>query len=69
MSRCPQCDCEGEKVIYLGFPMKLCPNEWCNTVWGNWSWVAHRWFNGYFMRYDGNYLPALWHWLTGDLNE
>ena len=67
--RCPRCDCEAHKVIYLGLPMKLCSDEPCRCLWGFWSWVPVLWFNGGFMEYEGSYWPALWHWLFGNLGE
>ena len=66
--RCPRCKEAGIAVIYAGFPMKLCSGDECSTLWGFWSWLPRLWFNGVFMRYDGWYVPALWHWLSGDLD-
>ena len=53
----------------MGMPMRLCLDDYCYTVWGFWSWVPCVWFNGWFMKYEGWYVVALWHWLFGDLNE
>jgi len=66
MKKCPECGCEADKVIYMGFPMKLCPNERCNTLWGFWSWIPCIWFNGWFMKYKGCYFDALIAWLAED---
>ena len=64
---CPNCGKDAKKVIYFGFPMRLCPV--CQTLYGFWSWVPCLWFNGAFMTYDGLYLKALWYWLRGGFNH
>jgi len=56
------------KVIYMGFPMELNTNEKPMQLRGFWSFVAD-WFpvdsgGWYFQSYKGNYLIALWEWLT-----
>ena len=66
---CPLCGDDPKKVIYMGFPMKLCGDDQCNCLGGFWSWVPALWFNGWFMQYDGCYLPALWEWLFGGQGE
>ncbi len=74
--KCPLCGYEAMKVIYMGFPMKLCMNEEeCNCLWGMWSWVLRvfpvavedefadePYFR--FQGYRGSYLRALWTFLT-----
>ena len=69
MTDCPRCSEESAKVIYMGFPMRLCSDDECNTLWGFWSWVPLPWFNGCFLEYEGSYWAALWHWMFGDLND
>ena len=61
---CPSCKADGDKVIYMGIPVKLCMNENCNTVWGFWSFIM-TWipFNGYFTVYEGNYFVELFYWI------
>lgn len=63
MKKCPACKAEATKVIYFGMPMYLCSEEYCNTVWGFWSWIPAMRFNGAFMEYAGSYWLALWTWL------
>jgi hypothetical protein len=65
MKKCPTCQSEAKRVIYMGFPVWLCSDDGCNTLWGFWSWVPGLYFNGAFMEYEGSYWPALWHWLFG----
>ena len=67
--KCPLCSRPGEKVIYAGFPMKLCTDNECRCLWGFWSFIPHVSFNGFFFTYEGSYLPALWTWLTGDITD
>ena len=67
--KCPICETEGKKVIYLGFPMHLCKDDNCNCVWGFWSWVTIPWFNGVFLEYEGSYWSALWHWCFGEQED
>jgi hypothetical protein len=60
------------KVIYMGFPMRLCATEDCGCLQGMWSLVLHIGlvpFNGYFMTYDRGYLNALWCWLTSGWDD
>jgi hypothetical protein len=64
---CENCGSKGQKVLYAGFPMFLCSRETCSTVWGRFARVTELMpFDGWFMRYDGPYLGALWYWLTND---
>jgi hypothetical protein len=67
--KCCVCGSDASRVMYLGLPMWLCNNEGCSIVWGFWSWLPTLWFNGAFVKYDGWYLPALWNWLFGKLDE
>lgn len=70
---CPACHREALKVIHFGFPIYLCVNDGCNTVWGFWSRISVRMemFFGFlnqsggfnFMVYSGSYWKALWVWL------
>lgn len=67
--RCPDCGSAGWRVIYLGFPMKLCEDDACCTVWGFWSWLPF-WFpvvsdTGFkFTAYEpGHYWSSLRAWL------
>jgi len=69
VSKCPLCKSEGVKVIYMALPMKLCSEDHCNCLWGFWSDISTLWFTGVFMEYKGAYLPALFHWLFGDVRE
>lgn len=69
MKKCSICKKEMWKVIYAGFPMRLCSNEECNNVSGFWSFVIDLLdpilpFNGMFYRYGNWYIPALFRWLT-----
>jgi len=73
MEKCNSEDCNGtlDKVLYMGFPMKLCNNRECNLVSGGWSWILFPLskvgaFNGYFVIYTGSYLKALWFFLKGN---
>lgn len=61
--KCPECQADANKVIYMGAPMKTCDD--CHLLWGFWSFIPF-WFgyNGVMMQYDGSYLKALWYWLT-----
>jgi hypothetical protein len=63
--KCPLCESLSKKVIYMGFPMKMCPDSSCNCMWGFWSWIPRIWFNGVCMEYDGDYLAALVYWMSG----
>lgn len=72
---CPACQSEAVKVIYFGLPMKLCSDPQCCCLFGALSWVATVLpipsTNEYgepgwgFLAYEGGYLRALWHWLSG----
>jgi hypothetical protein len=71
---CPTCgDVDSVRVIYFGFPMWLCMDEECSTVWGFWSFMIDSfpmigededgdpcWA---FFVYEGNYLKGLWQWM------
>jgi|TARA_Y100000310_G_C20691033_1_gene822208 hypothetical protein len=62
--KCPGCDNESNKAIYMGFPLRLCTNEDCLTLFGFWSWIMDIVpFNGWFYIYEGNYFIALYYWL------
>lgn len=67
-SECPLCKDVQIKVIYAGFPFKLCCNEDCFNVTGFWSWVPHIYFNGIFFPYVGSYWQNLYAWLTSDFD-
>lgn len=66
---CPTCGREAQKVIYAGFPMRLCG---CSCLFGVFAPVVE-WFpiatdDGAFafMAYNGSYWPALLRWVTGE---
>lgn len=65
--KCVNCQKEtAKKVIYMGFPMKLCTD--CHTLWGFWWFILilFPWsMDGEFafMTYKGSYWLALWYWL------
>lgn len=53
-----------DKAIYAGLPVRMCFADDCNTLWGFWSeLMLYLPFNGWFYRYEGSYLVALYHWL------
>lgn len=65
---CPACGAKAIRVMYSGFPGKLCESEECSTGWGFWTFM---WtivpFNGHFVGYaKRGYLRALWSFLRGD---
>jgi hypothetical protein len=61
---CERCGSGGLlKVIYSGLPGKLCPE--CRELRGPALFACKVFFNGYFMAYEGPYLPALFYWLRG----
>ncbi len=63
---CPLCGKQSVKVIYYGLPHRLCCDEACSCMFGFWfELTRYLPFNGFLMIYEGPYLPALWHWLTG----
>lgn len=63
---CPLCKQNGvSKVLYYGFPMKLCDNQDCNCVTGFWQWIHNFHFDGFFIGYTGSYFSGLWFWLSG----
>lgn len=76
---CPRCGTSAWRVIYLGLPMWLCPDDGCVTVFGFWSrvtaWLPIASYDEHgqpafaFMPYEGWYLPALWLWLMGAEGE
>jgi len=61
--KCPLCGGDFYKVIYFGFPMKMCKDEECGCGWGFWAWIPGIYYTGYCMSYTGPYLKALWFWL------
>ncbi len=62
---CLLCRSPSHKVIYFGFPMRLCSDIRCSCLFGFWERVTRYLpFNGMFFVYHGSYLPALWLWLT-----
>lgn len=69
MKACKHCGSDTSKVIYAGFPMRLCVNGFCNGVDGFWSFVVSAMpiatddGEFAFMAYDGSYLRALFAWL------
>lgn len=61
---CPLCDNVSIKVIYYGFPVRLCQVKSCSCLFGFWSNITvHFPFNGVLFPYDGFYLTALLKWL------
>lgn len=70
---CPNCKQQATRAIYLAFPLWLCTDERCMTVFGFWSeivmlapittWDEDEGPVWKFMRYKGSYLKALWHWM------
>ncbi|MDD2853868.1 MAG: hypothetical protein PHY09_18425 [Desulfuromonadaceae bacterium] len=64
MAKCPWSSCGGKahKVIYAGFPMKMCDD--CSTLWGFWAIIPALYFHGYLFIYEESYLKGLWEWLT-----
>lgn len=60
---CTECESKTYKVLYAGFPMRLCSNPHCAAIFGFWAFVLE-WlpFTGYFVKYD-HYWSALW-WLV-----
>lgn len=65
---CPNCGlADPIKVIYFGFPMTLCTDEACGSVWGCWTFILDLipsedkdWI---FFVYKNSYLLGLWQWL------
>lgn len=64
-SHCPH---EPTKVIYMGFPMRLCKCGEHHVI-GFWSFILEIHFDGVFFKYEGAYLLALWNWLTKPMEE
>lgn len=65
--KCPLCEkTDPHKVIYFGFPILLCKDEYCSCMYGFWSSAA-KFFphNGWLMAYEGSYWIALFCWLLG----
>lgn len=63
--RCPCCEGEFQRVMYMGFPGKLCQDPECRTLVGPAMWATSIFFNGWFVTYEkGGYWRALWGWLT-----
>lgn len=57
---CPVCKDESFKVIYMGFPMKMCSDDACRCVHGFFSPImGFIPFNGVMFKYEGNYLKGL----------
>lgn len=70
MERCPACEKESHKVLYLGFPMRLCEDgQECANLFGFWSFIPAIWFNGTFMEYTGSYFSALWSFLFDPIDD
>lgn len=66
--KCPDCNNDASKAIYLGLPMNVCladDSVNCWKVYGFWSFVCEVYFNGVFMLYRGSYLKALYAWVRG----
>lgn len=71
---CPTCKAAPIKVIFMGFPMKLCSEFYCSTIWGFWSFILDilpittggMWA---FLGYEGRYLSALWYWMKNGCEE
>lgn len=61
---CKHCSAEIYKVIYAGFPMRLCSNKECNAIEGFWWWVATLVpvSTFVFFRYKGSYLEGVYSW-------
>ena len=60
---CPRCHNEASKIIYAGFPAKLCFSDECHLLWGFWSiTISLLPFNGIFYIYEGNYFKGLLGW-------
>jgi len=65
-TKCPLCKSNSIKVIYYGFPMRICENENCNCLFGVcFNIVEYFPFNGYLFTYEGSYLKALYRWIIG----
>ena len=66
MNQCPLCSSGTYKVIYAGFPGRMCTNEECCCLTGPAAIVSGiiGW-NGMLFAYEGSYFVALWHWLRG----
>jgi hypothetical protein len=63
MKNCPECGREATKVIYAGLPTNICSS--CDLCFGGFAWVMkYLPYNGWFLEYEGSYLPAFWYWLT-----
>lgn len=66
---CTMCNSPTSRVIYCGLPMRLCDDRHCNGIYGWWQWVVGMIpepSDGFtFVRFEGPYLAALWHWLRG----
>jgi len=61
-------------VLYLGLPLRVCPDRTCAVLWG--TWLAEQLFlliaalglfTGYFITYrKGAYWRTLWRFVRGD---
>lgn len=64
MKKCKFCKKRMIKVIYAGFPLWLCSDEYCNAIAGPFTFIMFIFpFNGIFYGYTGSYWKALYHWL------
>lgn len=71
---CPRCGRGSLRVIFMGAPVWLCPDDGCGTAHGFWSWLLLAFpaaFSGALLSYESSpwgaaYLRALWFWLNGD---
>lgn len=69
MKKCPLCNSNYDKVIYYGFPVKLCQNEYCNCMFGFWTIMTNLLlYHGILLFYNDGYINALLYWL-GIINE
>lgn len=70
---CPSCGKEAWRVLVPPFPMWLCSDDECSTVWGFWSWALGNivLFDGHFIVLDegDTYLGTIWAWLTGGVRD
>jgi len=72
--KCPHCDNLSDKVIYMGFPMRLCCDPSCSTVFGLWSficftfcWIDFHLYGGiHFYVYTSDYLTSVRNWFFHD---
>lgn len=63
---CPICDKTSIKVIYYGFPVRICEDGTCSCMFGFWTNITSIFpFNGWMMEYEGSYFKALYDWIRG----